>query len=153
MAEGGYYRFPAIHQNTIVFVSEDDLWSVAASGGVARRLTSGLGSATNPAISADGKWIAFSGREEGPPEVFVMPAEGGQPRRITFVGAGASVAGWTPDGQIVFASISGQPFGGMLRLFAVNTDAGQPHELPTGPAVHISYGQTGGQCVIARPSV
>src|SRR5207253_3104380 len=90
---GGYYRFPAIHNDTVVFVSEDDLWSVPTSGGIPRRLTSGLGSASFPAISPDGKLIAFTSKEEGNPEVFVMDAEGGQPRRITFLGAlfGANV--------------------------------------------------------------
>ena len=84
---GGYYRFPTILDDTIAFVSEDDLWCVSAEGGIARRLTSGLGSALHPAYSRDRKWLAFSGREEGPLEVWVMPAEGGQPRRVTFLGA------------------------------------------------------------------
>ena len=65
MKTQGYYRFPTIHNNTVVFVSEDDLWTVSAEGGIARRLTSGLGSASHPALSLDGKWLAFSGRDEG----------------------------------------------------------------------------------------
>src|ERR671910_3288028 len=88
---GGYYRFPTIYEQTVVFVSEDDLWTAPARGGVVRRLTSGLGSASHPVISPDGDRIAFSGREEGPAEVFVMPFDGGQPRRVTFVGTPALV--------------------------------------------------------------
>src|SRR5690242_19953299 len=132
---GGYYRFPTIHGDNVAFVSEDDLWCVSTSGGEARRLTSGLGSAANPAYSRDGKWLAFSGREEGPQEVFVMPAEGGQPRRLTFLGAMlCNVAGWTNDHRIVFASTYGQPFNGMVRLFAISPEGGEPQMLPTGPA-------------------
>jgi tricorn protease len=141
-----------IHEQTVVFVSEDDLWTVSANGGIARRLTSGLGTATHPAISIDGNWIAFSGREEGPAEVFVMPFEGGQPRRVTFVGTPALVVGWTPQGEIVYASDSGQPFVRIMRLFAVSREGGESRELPTGPAAFISYGADGG-CVIARPAV
>jgi len=36
----GYYRFPAIHGDTVVFTSEGDVWTVDVHGGLARRLTS-----------------------------------------------------------------------------------------------------------------
>lgn len=78
---GGYYRSPTIHGETIVFVSEDDLWMVPVSGGLARRLTSNLGEITSPRLSPDGTLLAFAGCEEGYPEVYVMPAEGGRARR------------------------------------------------------------------------
>src|SRR5688572_6021088 len=117
---GRYYRFPAIQGDTVAFASEDDLWQVKSTGGQARRLTSGLGSASTPTYSRDGKWLAFSGKEEGPFEVFVMPAEGGQPRRLTFLGANVcNVVGWTHDNRIVFASDYGQPFMKMLALYAI----------------------------------
>ncbi|HMN30505.1 MAG TPA: hypothetical protein PKE45_20310, partial [Caldilineaceae bacterium] len=81
----GYYRFPTIHQDTIVFVSEDDLWSLSRHGGVARRLTSNLGQVNYPALSPDGAWLAFVGREEGMPEVYLMSAAGGSARRMTYL--------------------------------------------------------------------
>ena len=76
MLQQGYYRFPTINDEQIIFVSEDDLWTVPSGGGIARRLTSGLGAASFPALSHDGKWVAFSGRDEGPLEAFVMPRRG-----------------------------------------------------------------------------
>ena len=72
----GYYRYPAIHGNTIVFTSEGDLWTVDAAGGAARRLTSHAGMETSPAISRDGLTLAFSAQYEGPTEVYTMPISG-----------------------------------------------------------------------------
>ena len=80
----GYYRFPALHGNTLVFAAEGDLWTVDLQGGVARRLTTHPGEETYPALSPDGKTLAFTATYEGPTEVYTMPLSGGIPVRWTF---------------------------------------------------------------------
>ena len=100
----GYYRFPAIHGDTIVFAAEGDLWKVAASGGVAVRLTSHPGEESSPALSPDGKALAFSAQYEGPTEIYTMPVDGGLPTRRTFEGGQADVDGWLPDGRILYST-------------------------------------------------
>ena len=83
----GYYRFPAIHGDTIVFAAEGDLWRVPLAGGVAPRLTThaGRGVASRPSRPT-GATIAFSAAYEGPTEVYTMPLAGGPPARRTFDG-------------------------------------------------------------------
>ena len=100
----GYYRFPTIHEDVVVFTAEGDLWMVAASGGAAQRLTTHPGEESHAAISPDGTMIAFSASYEGPTEVFTMPLAGGLPTRRTWEGGDALVAGWTPDGRVLYAT-------------------------------------------------
>jgi len=152
MSQPGYYRFPTLFQDQITFVSEDDLWTVSASGGTARRLTSGLGAIQYPSYSPDGRWLAFSGRDEGPLEVFLMPAEGGQPRRLTFLGTQSRVIGWKNPREIIFSSNAGQPFYADFRLFTISLDGGQPRRLPWGPGFSLSFGPQGA-CAIGRNAV
>ena len=112
----GYYRFPTIRQDTIVFVSEDDLWTVPRQGGIARRLTSNLGEVNYPALSPDGEWLAFAGREEGRPEVYLMPAGGGSAQRLTYLNSLCQVLGWSPMGRsVIFASSYHQVHSRRLR--------------------------------------
>lgn len=102
--ERGYFRFPAIHGETIVFTAEGDLWKGTIHGGIAQRLTTHPASETHAAISSDGQTIAFSAEYEGPAEVYTMPINGGVPIRRTYEGGGATVAGWTPDGKVLYAT-------------------------------------------------
>lgn len=153
MSLPGYYRFPTIHGELIVFVCEDDLWAVPASGGVARRLTANPGSASAPALSPDGAQIAFTGRDEGHAEVYVMPAAGGEAARLTFLGANTRTLGWTPDGAaILFATDAGMPNTRVSRIFAVPQGGGEPRLIPCGPAVSFAYGP-GGAAVLCRNSL
>ena len=143
----GYYRFPTIHDDKLVFVSEDDLWTTSNAGGVARRLTSNLGSITFPMLSPDGEWLAFVGREEGTAEVYVMPAVGGSARRLTYLSSTCRVVGWRPGSkEIIFCSNYGQVIQNEFALFTVAHDSenGTVTELPYGPARTITYGPDGG---------
>ncbi|MEU7003372.1 PDZ domain-containing protein [Nonomuraea sp. NPDC046570] len=134
-----YLRFPAIFKDVIVFAAEDDLWMVPAQGGRAFRLTTGLAEAGYPRFSPRGDQLAFVGREEGPEEVYVMPADGGAARRATFHGARCTVSGWDPQGRILYASDERQPFEGRKWLHRVRPGE-VPERLPYGAATSISHG-------------
>lgn len=150
MATQGYVRFPTIHQDRVIFVSEDDLWLVSSEGGRAERLTAGVGEVSYPHFSPDGELLAFVGREEGPSEVYLMPSLGGVAQRLTFQSASCRVAGWTPAGDaILYASNTGQAHADHNAIYALSPQGGQPEQIPVGMANAISYGPHGG-VVIAR---
>ena len=56
MNDNAYLRHPTLHGDTVVFVSDDDLWRVGTGGGVALRLTAGLSEPSTPCLSPDGRW-------------------------------------------------------------------------------------------------
>ena len=140
----GYYRFPTIYGDTVAFACEDDLWTVSVEGGYARRLTTSLSDVATPHFSPDGKWIAFVARDEGQPEVYVMPAEGGEPCRLTYQAAGrVQVVGWTPNGEsVIYASSAACP-PREIWLWRAPLEGGLPQRYPYGLAQHISFGPNG----------
>lgn len=125
------FRQPTMNKTHIVFSFGGDLWRVERSGGKAIRLTSGTGTETSPLFSPDGNWIAFTGQYDGNTDAFVIPANGGVPKRITYHPNSDSVIGWTNDGQsLVFLSTrtSGMP---LPKMFTIPVSGnGLPLELP-----------------------
>lgn len=145
----GYYRYPAIFKDTLIFVSEDDLWSVPAKGGTAVRLTTGLGTVASPVFSPDGKTIAFAGSDEGPTEVYITPKEGGAVKRLTFLGDLVKVHHWGKEG-IYLGCSAGQPFqrcniGYLLRNLGQN-----PESLKLGPINFIDRQREGGPGIVIQ---
>ncbi|HQW39124.1 MAG TPA: peptidase S41, partial [Usitatibacteraceae bacterium] len=134
----GYFRFPALSGDTLVFTAEGDLWRVAAAGGRASRLTTHPDQEIRAAISPDGRQVAFTGAYEGPLEAYVMPLAGGLPKRLTWAGGPAFVAGWTPAGEVLFTTPAYQATR-ERQLAAVSPETGAVRLLPLAQASDGAY--------------
>jgi tricorn protease len=142
--EARVLRFPAVSADQIVFSYAGDLYTVALAGGVARKLTSHPeGYEAFARFSPDGSSIAFTGEYDGNREVYLIPAGGGVPKRLTYtpslgrddisdrMGPNNLVMGWAHDGKrIVFRSRMAEwnDFNGQLYL--ASKDGGSPERIP-----------------------
>jgi len=109
---------PTVSRTQVVFAYGGYLWSVARDGGDARQLSTG-GHEGLPVFSPDGKWIAFTAQYDGNADVYVMPAEGGEPRRLTWHPAADIAVGWTPDGKSVLFHSARDAYADFDRLYTV----------------------------------
>ena len=127
-------RNPTVSATQIVFSYAGDLWRVAREGGEAVRLTSGIGIEANPYFSPDGAQIAFTGQYDGNTDVYVMPAVGGTPVRLTWHPAGNRVCGWTPDGRKILFTSGRTSEVDAPKLFTIPKEGGvaEPLPLPSG---------------------
>src|ERR1051326_6904805 len=121
---------PTLSKTHIVFAYAGDLWSVARDGGDAARLTSGTGTETDPVFSPDGTKVAFTGEYDGNVDVFVVPASGGVPKRLTWHPAPDRVLGWTPDGKRIIFSSPRTSYSRFNELFTVPAEGGVEEKLP-----------------------
>ncbi len=151
LSDARLLRFPNISNDLVAFVYAGDIWSVPASGGDARRLTSHPGLELFPRISPDGRWIAFSAEYSGSRQVWVIPAEGGTPRQLTWYndvgimpprgGYDYVVMDWTPDSRKVLVRCNRTPWGERMgRYFLVALDGGleTPLAIPEGGGASFS---------------
>ena len=141
MSEGRLMRFADIYKDKIVFSYAGDLWLVSSSGGEARRITTDPGLELFPKFSPDGKWIAFTAQYDGNFNVYVMPANGGEPKQLTSepdvttvperIGPNNMVINWLPDSQHILFLSRRDTFNDWFgRLFTVSIDGGLPARLP-----------------------
>ncbi|HTB80249.1 MAG TPA: PDZ domain-containing protein [Opitutaceae bacterium] len=145
-------RFPATNGSQIVFSYAGQLYTVGLDGGVARRLTNGPGYAVFPRFSADGTQLAFTAQYDGNTEVYVMPADGGAPRRLTFtatlgrddvsdrMGPNNLVMAWkNTRPEIVFRSRMRSIDDFIGQLYSVGLDAELPQQLPVPRGGFMSF--------------
>ena len=145
-------RFPDVHDNNIVFVYGEDIWSAQITGGKARHLTFHDGEERFPKFSPDGKQIAFTGEYDGNSDVYIMNSDGGDLKRVTFHPGYDEVVGWhTQKNKIIFCSAR-HSFSRFYRLFLISPDGSGLEELIMHEAVQASFSPDGKQVAYNRIS-
>lgn len=145
----GFYRQAALRGGALFLVAEGDLWRVSAAGGRAERLTTHPASESMPAVSADGQWLSFVAQYDGPGDVYIMPIQGGVPKRLSWEGSAQKVWGFGPAGEVIYSgpSQSGQP---ITQLYAVDPKTAQRRVLPVGQASDGALSADGKQLYFTR---
>jgi tricorn protease len=152
--EARLLRFPTTNGSEIVFTYAGDLYKAPVEGGEAKRLTSHVGYEMFPRFSPDGKMIAFTGQYDGNTEVYTIPAEGGEPLRLTYtatnsrddlgdrMGPNNIVMCWTADGdRIVYRNRIDGGFIG--KLCTVGREGGLSQVIPLPEGGFCSYSPDG----------
>lgn len=161
--ESRLLRFPAIYGQQIVFSYAGDLYTVEAKGGIARKLTTDAqGYEMFPHFSPDGKNIAFTAQYDGNTEVYLMPSEGGYPKRLTItatlnrddisdrMGPNNIVMAWRNNQEIIYRSRK-QSFNDFKgQLFSVNIQGGLSKELPLPDGGFCTFSEDGSKMAYNR---
>jgi tricorn protease len=149
VAESGYLRYPHVARDLITFTAEDDIWlaslSEAADGRGARawRLTADQAPVLHPRLNSSATHVAWTSTRDGtrslgrgaPREAYVVSADGGPARRLTYWGDRfATVRGWVSDTEVLVLSRTGQHASMKTWAFAVPL---------SGPAGRLGYGPAG----------
>src|SRR5262249_6239682 len=114
----------------LVFAQDGDLWALEPGGEQPRRLTSFPGGAlvADPAVSPDGRTIAYSGPGDGPgsQELRLVGSDGASDRRLLAAapaGAVLRAPAWAPEGRrLYFASSTYKGTRERLRVERVDAD-------------------------------
>src|SRR3989337_3611066 len=132
------FRTPDVSATQIVFVYGGDLWIVSKDGGTASKLSSPSGSEGFPRFSPDGSKIAFSGNYDGNLDIYVIPAVGGIPNRITYHGMADRTNEWDPTGdKLLYTSSRESGKQRFSQFYKVDANGGNSEKLP------LAYGEFG----------
>jgi tricorn protease len=152
-----WMRYSAISPDgqTILFSYKGDIYSVSAKGGVAVALTISESYEFAPVWSHDGRSIAFASDRYGNFDVFVMPATGGEARRLTYHSTGEIPCSFTADDKRILFSAGRQdlvtnaqfPVGGLPQLYSVAVGGGRVSQVLPVPALEANVNTAGDKLI------
>ncbi|PSR11212.1 MAG: peptidase S41 [Bacteroidetes bacterium] len=125
-------HYPALSPDgsQLAFSYQGDIWTVATTGGVARRLTIHQAYESHPQWSPDGQQIAFQGNRYGNDDIFVVSVNGGEARRLTFHSDADTEPQWTADQQVLFnANREFRQIEGEREILRVPASGGTPQRV------------------------
>jgi tricorn protease len=145
-------RHPDYHAGKITFSYLGDIWTANEDGSGVLRLTDNIAREVYPRFSPDGKWIAFASNRYGNYDVFVVPAGGGAPKRLTYHTGNDEVVGWTRDSQnVIFRAARGDgAFPNVAVLYQIPASGGMEKALPVDWGYWASFSPDGKSMVFNR---
>jgi tricorn protease len=145
-------RHPDYHAGKIAFSYLGDIWMAGEDGASVQRLTDNLAREIYPRFSPDGRSIAFSSNRHGNNDVYIVPAAGGAPKRLTFHTGNDEVVGWTRDSQhVIFRAARGDgAFPSVATLYQIAVAGGQEKPLPVDWGYWGNFSPDGNSLVLNR---
>lgn len=113
---------------TAIFSYEGDLWKLNLSFNeqVATRITAMQGYETRAKVSPNGKWLAFSARQYGNTDVYLMPLQGGEVTQLTFYDSFDHVDSWSWDSQWIYFTSNRYNY---YSVYKVSVKGGTPQRV------------------------
>lgn len=149
-----WMRYPAISPdgNSIVFSYQGNIFKVGSQGGAAIPLTMHPAYDFQPVWSHDGRHIVFASNRYGNFDLFLIAAEGGVPKRLTFHSSDDIPYSFSPaDSAVLFSSARLDhpsnmmfPTDSLPELYSISVEGGRPSQVLTTPALEVSFNETGG---------
>ncbi|MEO6246359.1 MAG: PDZ domain-containing protein, partial [Opitutaceae bacterium] len=137
---------PALSRTQIAFAYAGGVWVVPREGGDARRLVSPeTGAASGPVFSPDGTQVAFTGDFDGNQDVYLVPAAGGEIKRLSSHPGSDVALAWTSDGKGILFRSTRETYSRFERLYTVPISGGFPTPLPLPMGMQGSYAADGAQ--------
>jgi tricorn protease len=153
LANMGYFRYPDLHENTLVFTAEGDIWLADINSGNTQRLTTHKAEETQASISNDGKQIAYAANYEGATEVYVIPTQGGLPKRVSFENARVRIHGWTDAGEVIYSSNGRVGAPGNWEIVTVHPKTLKTETVPLTDAIDATFDEAESMVYFSRFSL